>query len=150
MAIAALKTESGARDFHENVTVHRTEGEVLSPAMQYDQSSPDPNSLGGANGASTNNIDSGKQYLFIAKDMAKEQKAKQPTLEVSVAKHIADSFNFKPRCQVLITTVRNTPDLTSHIKLTIFRLILQPPLHLMWSCPSKMNICLGPICGDWL
>jgi hypothetical protein len=50
-------------------------------------------------------IDLGSRYLFIAKDMPKEMKVKQPSLEVSVAKHIADVFYLKHRSNVLLTTV---------------------------------------------
>lgn len=45
------------------------------------------------------------RYVFIAKDMAKEVKARQPDVEVLVAKHIADAFGMKKGSQVLLATV---------------------------------------------
>jgi DEP domain-containing protein 5 len=105
MAIVALKTDSGVRDFQEKA--QKIDADNLATAMQRERSNSNPRSPNQANGADTkHDLDLGKRYLFIATDMSKEMKTKQPGLEVSVAKSIADEFCFKHRSNVLLTTVR--------------------------------------------
>ncbi|KAH0597301.1 hypothetical protein MHUMG1_04678 [Metarhizium humberi] len=48
----------------------------------------------------------GHTYIFVAKDMSKEMKARHPDTEVHVAKHIADAFFMKKGCHVLLRPVR--------------------------------------------
>jgi SEA/GATOR complex protein SEA1/DEPDC5 len=106
LAIVALKTESVARDFQEKAQTSKKDVDTLATAMQRERSNSNPRSPGLVNdNHSKHDVDLGKRYLFIAKDMSKEIKAKQPKLEVSVAKHIADLFCLKHRSNVLITTV---------------------------------------------
>lgn len=45
------------------------------------------------------------RYVFVAKDMSKEMKLRQPDVDVSVAKHIADAFGMKKGSQVILATV---------------------------------------------
>lgn len=47
------------------------------------------------------------RYIFVAKDMPKEMKARQPDVEVYVVKHIADAFGMKKGSQVLLAPVRS-------------------------------------------
>lgn len=108
MAIMALKTDSGVRDFQEKPQTSKRDSDSLATAMQRERSSSNPRSPGTVNGNSgdaKNEIDVWNRYLFIARDMPKDMKVKQPSLEVSVAKHIADSFGLKNRSNVLLTTV---------------------------------------------
>lgn len=49
--------------------------------------------------------DSPNRYIFVVKDMPKDLKAKNPTVELYVAKHIADVFGLKKGTQVLLTPV---------------------------------------------
>jgi hypothetical protein len=106
MAIVALKSDTNVRDFQEKGQGPKRDVENLATAMQRERSSSNPTSPGPSNGNDTrHDIDLGKRYLFLAKDMPKEMKAKNTGLEVSVAKHIADVFGFKHRSNVLITTV---------------------------------------------
>lgn len=56
------------------------------------------------NGSKT--ADTQSRYVFVAKDMPKDLKARYPTAEVYVAKHIADAFGMKKGTQVLLTPVR--------------------------------------------
>jgi hypothetical protein len=108
MAIVALKTDSGVRDFQDKAQASKTNGENIAPAAQAERSHANPKSPIQANGGEVNHdVDLGKRYLFIAKDMPKEMKIKQPSLEISVAKHIADVFSLKHRSNVLVTTVSN-------------------------------------------
>lgn len=110
LAIVGLKTESVARDFQEKAQTAKKDMDTLATAMQRERSNSIPRSPGLVNdNHSKHDVDLGKQYLFIAKDMSKEMKAKQPKLEVSVAKHIADLFCLKHRSNVLITTVGVLP-----------------------------------------
>jgi len=80
--------------------------ENVANALQRERSNSNPRSPGRINDAHPkHDVDLGKRYLFIAKDMTKDMKAKQPTLQVSVAKHIADLFCLKNRSNVRITMV---------------------------------------------
>jgi hypothetical protein len=107
MAIVEIKTDPPLRDFPENVTAQKAEGEALSTPLPGARSNSKPNSPGGAPASSVkHDLDTGRQCLFIAKDMSKEMKARQPTMDVSVAKHMADTFHLKSRAQVLVITVR--------------------------------------------
>jgi len=107
MAIVALKTDSGVRDFQEKVQVQRKDTDNLGTAIKRERSNSHPKSPAQINGTDAmHDVDLGKRYLFIAKDMPKEIKLKQPNLEVSVAKHIADVFCLKHRSNVLLTAVR--------------------------------------------
>lgn len=64
-------------------------------SLRYQNLGPcDPNSLG-------------HQYIFVAKDMPKETKARHPDAEVQVVKHIADVFGMKKGSIVLLTPVRS-------------------------------------------
>jgi hypothetical protein len=64
-------------------------------SLRYQNAGPcDPNSLG-------------YQYIFVAKDMPKEVKARQPDAEVYVVKHIADTFGMKKGSIVMMTPVRS-------------------------------------------
>jgi hypothetical protein len=106
MAIVALKTDSGVRDFQDKAQPSKKEGDALATTMQRDPSNSNPRSPILANGNDAmHDVDLGNRYLFIAHDMCKEMKVKQPSLEVSVAKHIADVFGLKHRSNVLLTTV---------------------------------------------
>jgi DEP domain-containing protein 5 len=54
---------------------------------------------------SRRDLDLDRRYLFAVKDMTPEMKTKYPNLEISVAKHIGDAFNFKRHASVFLTTV---------------------------------------------
>lgn len=56
-----------------------------------------------------------KRYICVAKDMPKELKARYSTVEVYVAKHIADAFGMRKGTQVTLTPVRSTPNAVSHV-----------------------------------
>ncbi|KAF8848591.1 vacuolar membrane-associated protein-like protein IML1 [Acephala macrosclerotiorum] len=119
MAIVALKTDTGVRDFQDKVQTARKDVETLATAIQRERSGSNPRSPGPANGSEAkHDVDLGNRYLFIARDMPKEMKAKQPTLEVSVAKHIADVFCLKHRSNVLLTTTDAAVSSASHVELT--------------------------------
>lgn len=102
MAIVALKTDSGVRDFQEKA---QNEADNLAASTSRNRSNSNPKSPLQANGEVKHDLDLGKRYLFVAKDMPKELKYKYPTLEVSVSKYIADAFCFKHRSNVLLTLV---------------------------------------------
>ncbi|KUJ07054.1 vacuolar membrane-associated protein-like protein IML1 [Mollisia scopiformis] len=119
MAVVALKTDSGVRDFQDKAQFAKIEPEVLGTAMQREDSNSNPRSPGTANPNDVkHDVDVGNRYLFIAKDMPKEMKTRQPTLEVSVAKHIADVFCLKHRSNVLLTTTDVALSSASHVELS--------------------------------
>lgn len=98
MAIVSVKTDS-----QENVSTSKME-DSLNASTLRERSASNRNSPGGTNNKN-HDADVGNRYLFIAKEMPKEMKVKQPHMEVSVARHIADTFHFRSRSQILIITV---------------------------------------------
>jgi len=50
-------------------------------------------------------VDAGRRYLFVVKDMNKDLRARYPSVEIYVAKHIADAFGMKKGATVLLTPV---------------------------------------------
>ncbi|CAK7266415.1 vacuolar membrane-associated protein iml1 [Sporothrix epigloea] len=63
--------------------------------------------------------DSGRRYLFMVKDMPKELKVRHPSVEIYVAKRVADAFGMKKGSTVLLTPVdaSNPAIEASHIEL---------------------------------
>ncbi|KAI1081663.1 vacuolar membrane-associated protein IML1 [Whalleya microplaca] len=49
--------------------------------------------------------DAGRRYIFVARDMSKEMKARHPTAEVYVSKSIGDAFNMRKGTQVVLAPV---------------------------------------------
>ncbi|KAG9259058.1 uncharacterized protein F5Z01DRAFT_22878 [Emericellopsis atlantica] len=45
------------------------------------------------------------RYVFIAKDMSKDMKSKQPEVDICVARHIADAFGMKKGAQVILSPI---------------------------------------------
>ena len=106
MAIVALKADSSMRDFQDKTHQANNEGDDSESSTKRERSNSLPKIPVGVNGTDgMHDVDLGNRYLFIAKDLPKEMKTKQPNLEVSVAKHIADVFCLKHRSNVLLTTV---------------------------------------------
>ena len=106
MAIVALKTDSGIRDFQDKAQTSKLNGETGAPAPQPDRGHTNLKNPVQVNGSEGNHdINHSRRYLFIGKDMSKEMKAKQSGLEISVAKQVADVFGIKHRSNVLVTTV---------------------------------------------
>ncbi|KND88745.1 Vacuolar membrane-associated protein IML1 [Tolypocladium ophioglossoides CBS 100239] len=60
------------------------------------------------------------RYIFVAKDMPKEMKARQPDVEVYVVKHIADAFGMKKGSQALLAPVdRDHPAIeATHVEMS--------------------------------
>ena len=54
-------------------------------------------------------IDIGRRYLFFVKDMPKELRTRHPTVDLFVAKYIADAFGIKKGCTVSLTPVSGPP-----------------------------------------
>lgn len=106
MAIIALKNDSGVREFHDRNAGGRRDADSLGVAMSRERSgsSSRPTSEG-VSGESGHDSDATKGYLFVVKDMSKAQKLRQPNLEVSIPKHVANVFGLKNRSTVLLTTV---------------------------------------------
>ena len=50
-----------------------------------------------------------RRYVFIAKDMSKEMKTRNPDVDVSVSRHIADAFGMKKGAQVILAPVGQPP-----------------------------------------
>ncbi|RYP23792.1 hypothetical protein DL765_000869 [Monosporascus sp. GIB2] len=61
-----------------------------------------------------------RRYIFVVKEMTKELKARHPTVEVFVAKHIADAFDMRIRSQVVLAPVDDAAPAVpaSHVELT--------------------------------
>jgi hypothetical protein len=104
MAIMALKTDSGVRDFQEKTQSSNRDSVALGAPIQRERSASNPRSPASGKDAKRD-VDRWKRYLFIAKDISREMKAKHQGLEVSVTKYIADAFGLKHRSNVILTTV---------------------------------------------
>jgi len=105
MAIVGLKTDTGVRDFQEK-PASKKDIDAHITTIHRERSNSNPRSPVNNNDSNSKyDVDLGKRYVFIAKDMPKDLKAKNPTLEVSILKHIADVFCFKHRSIVLLTEV---------------------------------------------
>ncbi|KAK0119594.1 vacuolar membrane-associated protein iml1 [Cadophora gregata] len=125
MAIVPLKPESGLRDFQERSQTVKRDSDTLSTSMQRERSSSNPRSPGTSNGNSKRHGSDAKhdpdlrhRYVLIARDMPKDMKAKQPNLEVSIAKHIADAFSLKARSHVLLSTTDAAQNSASHVEMS--------------------------------
>ncbi|KAI1098310.1 vacuolar membrane-associated protein IML1 [Jackrogersella minutella] len=64
--------------------------------------------------------DAGRRYVFVAKDVSKELKARNPNIEVYVSKQIAAAFNMRKGTQVILAPVDQlAPAIeASHVELT--------------------------------
>jgi hypothetical protein len=108
MAIVALKIDSGLRDFQDKSTLPKQDIDSATSSGQFGRYIWGQSGHGHRGKSSVHDVGFGKRYLFLAKDMPKELKLKQPALEVSLAKSIADVFNLKHRSNVLLCTVSST------------------------------------------
>lgn len=79
--------------------------ESLSGSLQPHAAISDRKSSEDSSVDSRRDLDLDRRYLFAVKDMTPEMKTKYPNLEISVAKHIGDAFNFKRHAGVFLTTV---------------------------------------------
>lgn len=106
MAIIALKTDTGIRDFQDAGLGTKRNADFSSSFV--------PESLipefrlpkDGIGKETQHDVNPDKRYLFAVKEMTTEQKIKHSNLQISVAKHIAQAFGFKPRANVLLTRVK--------------------------------------------
>ncbi|KAI8629309.1 hypothetical protein F5Y19DRAFT_464503 [Xylariaceae sp. FL1651] len=64
--------------------------------------------------------DTTRKYIFVAKDMPKELKARFPTVEVYIAKHVGDAFNMRKGTQVVLAPLdKLSPAIeASHVELS--------------------------------
>lgn len=107
MAIVALKTDSGFRDFPDKSTLNKPDIDSATASGQFGSYIWNQSGHEHRGQSFGHDVGFGKRYLFLAKDMPKDLKLKQPALEVSLAKPIADVFNLKHRSNVLLCTVRS-------------------------------------------
>jgi hypothetical protein len=114
MAIVALKSDTLVRDMLDKKG-GRPDG--LAASLQLDSSIGDMKSSKGSLN-DNHDTDAERQYLFTLKHMSKEVATKQPKLEVSVAKHVADVFGFKHRSNVLVTTTSAAITTASHVEIS--------------------------------
>ncbi|KAG9241519.1 vacuolar membrane-associated protein-like protein IML1 [Calycina marina] len=117
MAIVGLKTDNGVRDFQDKI-FYKKDTENLTKDGQRERSSSNPRSLIHKGVDPKHDVDMGKRYVFIARDIPKELKAKSSTLEVSVLKQIADQFCFKNRATVLLIEADWESSSASHVQLS--------------------------------
>jgi hypothetical protein len=87
---------------------------VAIDVLRTDPEKPSQVSLNKPNPAerakdATKITDNEKRYIFVAKDMPKDLKIRFPSVEVYVAKHIADVFGMKKGSQVALTPVCSPP-----------------------------------------
>ncbi|KAK8029382.1 Vacuolar membrane-associated protein iml1 [Apiospora marii] len=76
---------------------------------------------GGGNASSDDpSKDPNKRYIFVVKDMSKEVRARNPAIEVLVAKHVGDAFGMRKGTQVTLAPVDDEAPAVeaSHVELT--------------------------------
>ncbi|KAK8127173.1 Vacuolar membrane-associated protein iml1 [Apiospora sp. TS-2023a] len=75
---------------------------------------------GGGGASDDPSKDLNKRYIFVVKDMSKEVRARNPTIEILVAKHVGDAFGMRKGTQVTLAPVDDeAPALeASHVELT--------------------------------
>lgn len=83
------------------MNVLRPESDKQSHGGQHKQHIPKDASPG----AASRPAEAEHRYIFVVKDMPKEIKTRYPTVEVYVAKHIADAFGMRKGSQVTLTPV---------------------------------------------
>lgn len=105
VTIVALKMDSGVRDFAEKISLQKKDADNLGLPMQRERSGSNPKALHDSISDSQYDVDPDRSFVFVVKDMTKDQKEKKPHVEISVGKSIANAFGFKNRCTVLLTTV---------------------------------------------
>ncbi|QSZ28751.1 hypothetical protein DSL72_003256 [Monilinia vaccinii-corymbosi] len=113
MAIVALRTDSGLRDFQDKSTLNKQDIHSAAASGHFGKYIRNQSGQGHREKISRYEVGFGKRYLFLAKDMPKELKLKQSGLEVSLAKPIADVLNLKHRSNVLLCTVHQADLATS-------------------------------------
>ncbi|CAD6448788.1 4db4c5b7-67cd-487a-9ccd-6415d575e244 [Sclerotinia trifoliorum] len=118
MAIVALKTDSGFRDFQEKSALNKPDIDSATVTGRFGSYISNQASHEHRGKGSKHEAGFGKRYLFLAKDMPKELKLKQPSLEVSLAKPIADLFNLKHRSNVLLCTADSATSSASHVEMS--------------------------------
>ncbi|KAI0132999.1 hypothetical protein BJ170DRAFT_268761 [Xylariales sp. AK1849] len=74
----------------------------------------------GGDDLSRHDGDAGKRYVFVVKDMSKEFRARQPSMEIYVAKNIGDAFGLKKGTQVVLAPVDDVAPAikASHVELS--------------------------------
>ncbi|EDN92381.1 hypothetical protein SS1G_08244 [Sclerotinia sclerotiorum 1980 UF-70] len=118
MAIVALKIDSGFRDFQEKLALNKPDIDSATATGRFGSYISNQASHEHRWKGSKHEAGFGKRYLFLAKDMPKELKLKQPSLEVSLAKPIADLFNLKHRSNVLLCTADSATSSASHVEMS--------------------------------
>jgi DEP domain-containing protein 5 len=104
MAIIGLRSDVAKQQALETAT--KKISESLSGSLQPNATANDRKSSEESNSIDSRpDLDLNRRYLFTVKDMTPEMKSKYPNLEISVAKHIGDAFNFRRHAGVFLTTV---------------------------------------------
>ena len=81
------------------IDVIRPDTEKPAQGSHHKQNTHDRSKDGSSTGCSQ------QRYIFVVKDMPKELKLRYPSVEVYVAKHIADVFGMRKGSQVTLTPV---------------------------------------------
>ncbi|KAK5628428.1 hypothetical protein RRF57_004143 [Xylaria bambusicola] len=106
MSVTCIKPETDRSD--------RLQGSV------YSSSRPPLHARTPTAADSRSSDDSARRYVFVAKDMPKDLKARIPTVEIYVAKHVGDAFNLRKGAQVILIPVDNSSPAieASHVELS--------------------------------
>ncbi len=103
MAIIGLRSDMAKQpplDAASRKAIESVPGSLQPHSVTSDRKSSEDSSIDGRR-----DLDFDRRYLFTVKDMTPEMKSKYPNLEISVAKHIGDAFNFRRHAGVFLTTV---------------------------------------------
>ncbi|TGJ80363.1 hypothetical protein E0Z10_g8389 [Xylaria hypoxylon] len=107
MSITPVKAETDRSD--------RLQGSL------YGSSRPPPYQRASATPVDTRtNDDATRRYVFVAKDMPRDLKARMPTVELYIAKHVGDAFNLRKGTQVVLAPIDSSSPAVeaSHVELS--------------------------------
>lgn len=156
MAIDVLPDQRPGFGSYRRTTARKDE-HASSPAETADAATT--SSAATADGAASQpELDTQRRYLFIVKDMPAQLKSRHPSVEIYVAKHIADVFGMKKGSAVLLTRASIYLIRTAALSISVLgsnkpiscgrsMQVTLPSRRPMSSSSSRTSICLGQICG---
>lgn len=106
-----------------SISVVRSEAEKAAASSGHSSLNKLPTGDHGRGGSKPASVREGegdggsrRRYVFLAKDMSRDLKARHPHMEMYVAKHIADNFGMKKGTQVILALVRTPFSARGHCR----------------------------------
>ncbi|KAF2143834.1 uncharacterized protein K452DRAFT_163184 [Aplosporella prunicola CBS 121167] len=130
--IIPLKQSTSVRDFHGDTrsssregsrrirldTAHRTTSTGTTSRKNRTGSATLTFDENGHRTHGARDVDSQKTYIFVAKSLSQELRAKYPQLQVSVSDTISRAFGFRNRMQVVLSPAEDEVYSASHVEIS--------------------------------